>query len=95
MSKKICTQCGSQRRPKRLHKGTGITEIALWLIGLPLTVIIPIVFLVPLFYSLYRGFSKTTMVCRDCDMPNMIPTKSPKGQELVNQILSTEVQAVK
>lgn len=83
MSKKVCTNCGSQRRPKREAKGSFVLECFLWFIGILTIAFFPIVLLVAFIYTLWRGFSHAPQLCRDCDAPNMVPIDSPKGKAIV------------
>lgn len=90
----ICTDCGHLGHPKRKAKGSLMGELLLWgtlfVLGvlfslLTLNPFLWILFLVPgLAYSLWRQASKYR-ACPACGHTSMIPVKSPRGGELVNQ----------
>lgn len=68
----VCPNCGYIGKGQR--KGALILELALW-----------ICFLVPgIIYSVWRYTGKTN-ICKSCGCKNMVPVKTPKGQQLVEQ----------
>ena len=69
---RICAQCGSIGRPKKVPGGSLLVEVGLWFC-----------FLVPgLIYSLWRVGSKRP-TCRRCGAANsLVPLDSPRGLEL-------------
>lgn len=72
--KKICSNCGSIGRPKKVIVGSPVIEIMLWLC-----------FLIPgILYSAWRG-SAGPRVCRRCGAPNMVPLNSPMGKQITRQ----------
>ena len=74
----VCTQCGHIGKPKTRTKGSILIEIVLWLL-----------FIIPgVLYSLWRLISREE-VCPKCGAPNMIPSDTPKGQELTNKQTNT------
>lgn len=68
----VCSTCGYVGNPKRITKGSIFIEIILWLF-----LIIP-----GLIYSIWRLTTKYN-ACPKCKNATMIPTDTPKGQELV------------
>ena len=76
---KICTNCGSQKNPKRGVKGHILIELTLWVLGVLFIAFIfpPIIALV---YSIWR--MTADKVCRDCGAGNMVPINSPKGKSI-------------
>ena len=71
----ICTNCGYRGGAKRITKGGILMEIVLWLMLL----------LPGLIYSIWRLASRYKG-CPQCGAGNMIPTNSPKGQQLIEQL---------
>jgi len=79
----ICRTCGSIGKPKRVNKGYFWAEIFLWLC-----------FLIPGFlYTLWRTFNKFNM-CRSCKGLEVIPTDTPMGRKLVDEMKVSKVNAV-
>jgi len=70
----ICSNCGHIGRPKTKTKGSIFIEIILWLF-----IIIP-----GLIYSIWR-LTTRYKACPKCGTPNMIPSDTPKGQELMRK----------
>lgn len=69
----ICTVCGYLGESRTVTKGSFLIEIILWLF-----------FLIPgLIYSIWRLTTRQT-ACPKCENPSMIPTDTPKGQELIS-----------
>lgn len=80
MSKLICTDCGSQKKPKTVTSGSFFIEIILW-----------ICFIIPgLIYTIWRQGAKR-VVCVDCGSKKLIPLKSPKGQEIVSKPTAKDI----
>jgi ribosomal protein L37E len=70
----ICTACGYMGEPKKVVKGSFLLELFLWLL-----------FLLPgLAYSVWRLATKHK-ACAKCGSPNVVPTNSPIGAELVKK----------
>lgn len=70
----ICTACGTVGSGKDKAAGSFLIEVILW-----------ICFIVPgLIYSIWR-LSSGNKVCTACGNPTLIPTDTPKGQELLKQ----------
>jgi hypothetical protein len=70
----ICASCHSVGKPKSVVQGSILIELVLWLC-----------FLLPgLIYSIWRLSSKK-QACPVCGSAEMIPTDSPRGQELMSQ----------
>jgi len=70
----ICPNCGHQGKPKNVTRGSILIEFVLWL-----------AFILPgLIYSLWR-LTTRTKVCPSCGAPNMVPTDSPGGRQLVEK----------
>lgn len=71
----ICTACHHVGNRKKVTPGSFWIELFLWLF-----------FVLPgVVYSLYRFLSKKE-VCEACGNPTMIPTNTPKGQELLKEV---------
>ena len=69
--KRICTTCGSTKRPRTVTPGMLLIEILLWL-----------TFLIPgIIYSIWRMTSRKR-VCRACGSTAIVPLNSPVGREL-------------
>ena len=69
----VCTACGCVGKPRKITKGSCLIELILWLS-----------FILPgLIYSIWRLTTRQG-VCPKCWNPSMIPTDTPKGQELIN-----------
>ncbi len=78
MKEYICTSCGHIGKPKKWTKGSFIIELVLWCF-----------FLIPGFiYSMWRLTNKVD-VCPSCKQTTMIPTSTPMGQKLVNELKQT------
>lgn len=69
---KICTNCGSIKKPALKTPGSILIEIVLWL-----CLIVP-----GIVYSLWRH-SARTWICADCRQDSLVPINTPKGQELL------------
>jgi hypothetical protein len=70
----ICTICGHVGLSKKKVPGSLIIEVMLWL-----------AFLLPgVIYSIWR-MASAKEVCESCGNATLIPTDTPKGQELLNQ----------
>lgn len=70
----VCTNCGFVGKPGKETKGSILIEIILWFF-----------FILPgLIYSLWR-LSTRKPVCPKCKQQTMIPTDTPKGQQLMSQ----------
>jgi len=70
----ICTVCGNIGKPKKFTKGSMLMEIFCWLL-----------LLFPgLLYSVWRLTTRQN-VCSKCGSPNIVPTSSPVGAELVKK----------
>ena len=73
--KTICKSCGSTDGTKKQMPGSIIIELILWLM-----------FVIPgLIYTIWR-YNATVRVCRDCGSRDVIPMKSPLGQQVVAQV---------
>lgn len=73
-NKFICTNCGYIVNPARVTQGSLALEVLLWCF-----------FIVPgIIYSIWRVTSKE-MACPVCKSKSLIPTSSPKGQELIKK----------
>ena len=71
----ICTQCGFQGQAKLHTRGSILLEVVLWL-----------AFILPgLIYSLWR-LSSRQEVCPQCLNAGMIPTDSPRGKKLLQEL---------
>lgn len=70
----ICVNCHYQGKPKKIVKGSILTEIILWCF-----------FIVPgLIYSLWRSTSAARVkVCPSCGSENMIPLDSPRAKQIL------------
>ena len=67
----ICSNCHYEGQPKTVVKGSFLIEVILWLF-----------FIIPgLIYSVWRLTTKYK-ACPKCSASNMIPTDTPRGQEL-------------
>ncbi len=74
----ICNNCGYLGYPRKIIKGDLTTEILLWLFLFPFGII----------YTVWRRcFTIKYNACPLCNKnDSMIPTSSPMGQKLLNQI---------
>jgi hypothetical protein len=72
MAMLICSNCGSQGKPKVITKGNILIEIILWC-----CILVP-----GLIYSIWR-LSSRYKACPKCGSPNMIPLDSPKAKTLL------------
>jgi hypothetical protein len=62
-----CTTCGTFAKPKRIMKGSILTEFVLWCL-----------FLLPgLIYSIWRHTTVTNAGCPACGSSPMVPATSP------------------
>lgn len=69
----VCSSCGTVGFPKTYTKGSIWIELLLWLC-----------FIVPgVAYSVWRLASRYKG-CPACQAPNMIPTNSPIGREILS-----------
>lgn len=69
----LCSNCGTQGKPKLKTKGSIFIEIILWL-----CLIVP-----GLIYSIWRHTTRYK-ACPSCGAPNMIPLDSPRAQEVLS-----------
>lgn len=70
----VCSNCGYVGKPKKMTKGSMLMELVLWLL-----------LLVPgIIYSIWRMTTRYE-ACPKCGNVNMIPTDTPKGQELLSK----------
>lgn len=70
----VCTTCGYVGNIKIITKGSLLIEIVLWLF-----LIFP-----GLIYSIWRQTTKYN-ACPKCKNPSMIPSDSPKGQNIISE----------
>lgn len=72
----LCTNCGTQAKPKKIVKGSMGLEILLW-----------ICFIIPgLIYSLWRSTSAARyQVCPSCGAPNMVKLDSPIAKQIIEK----------
>jgi len=83
-SNKICSHCGTQRKPKLENKGSFGAEVFIWFICICLAFVFIPILLFALAYSLWRLFSDKKLICRECGAPNMVPVDSPRGQAIAS-----------
>lgn len=70
----ICVDCGSIGKAKNHVRGSFGMEIILWLF-----------FIIPgLIYSIWR-LTSIEKVCTVCKSSNIIPIRSPRGKQLIEQ----------
>ncbi len=70
----LCVQCGFQGQPKRITKGSFLTELLLWL----LTILGGLIYSVWRLTSRYQG-------CPKCESPNIIPIDSPRAMSILRE----------
>ena len=70
----LCTNCGTQAKPKKIVKGSIGLEIILWMC-----------FIVPgLIYSLWRPTSAARFkACPSCGAPDMVKLDSPIAKKMI------------
>ncbi len=70
----VCSNCGFIGKSKTKTKGSFLIELFLWML-----LIFP-----GILYSLWRLISREK-VCPKCETPNMIPSNTPRGEELIKK----------
>lgn len=83
----ICTVCYTVAEPKRIVPGLFLIEIFLWLVAIfvfaEVGMMAGILFALPaLAYSVWR-ITSIHRVCPACRAPQVIPTDSPHGRQLL------------
>lgn len=74
----VCKHCGHYGEPSRKTKGSIWIELILWLC-----------FLIPgLIYSIWRLNTRHD-VCAKCGSPDLVPTDSPLGRKLMQEVAPT------
>ncbi len=98
MANRICTNCGTLARPKRVARGSLVIQLFLWLV-LPLPLLATrsggdyamdmflwfCVLLPGALYTLWRVSSRRD-VCASCGNAGVIDPGSPRGQQLIAQL---------
>ena len=96
MTKKICRNCGYYGTPGK--SSSFILELGVWIVFILLaivfiwTIIIPVIcIIIPIFYTLYRFFSGTKLICPSCKAQDtMVSVDSPIGRDLYNKYYSNK-----
>lgn len=73
--KKLCTQCLTVGKPRKVARGSILMEIFLWCL-----------FIVPGFiYSLWRLSTKAN-ACKSCGSENLVKLNSPMAKKLLKDV---------
>lgn len=75
---KFCTTCGSTGIPNRKAFGSFSSELAAWIVGVLLAMVIGwFVLVAPLAYTIVRFARGSSFVCAYCGAATLVPVNSP------------------